>query len=643
MFTSLAQRFLALLVAASAVASVGCSKLERYSETNTPKETAGRTGRDKDLTPANLPAGIYPYPQGGALIGQGWDTFNNAGTTGSCVKVDAAKLEQSSFSLEVQQVLSSYSLLRTVQASVSASYKGGGGSVSGSVSKSSSRQIKTDDQNVLFNYESLDGSTFAVAPGAVQDDLVSSEPKLKMLTSAPNVNDRIVRQLLEQPTHFGGSTIQLTPEALDLLDDPLAFRRVCGEGFVAAIHRGVRIQVLLTQSGASTDERNSLSASLSASGYGASGRASYSTSKAEVTSSDKLGYRVFQEGGIPTKPVAITVREKVFDVNSILPTADQLLSNPTAFRVVVVPYANLDRRAAATLSTPLQMMSIGDYYIALNDLNSLVRDMIASAKVNSETGKTEWTGVNASLAEAYGGVAHLEMVGDEILGDLAFLEALMAECYRTRKNCTIKQATSGLSNEIATELNTLKFEAISASDLHAKSLTLAKQVSALNVQVTSEAGGTGNDAARIALQTKLEDLDEVRYGEKLKLYQESIRDGEPSAGFFLRFYWYLTQVPVSTSALNPTLEVPAGTDVEARRIALNAAIVNGVMNSRIAPWKAFFCEELKSEPLCVPDELLRELTKQYVVKVDNGVFKVQPPQAPPKGPSWWVRHRHLKF
>jgi hypothetical protein len=53
-------------------------------------------GRSPD-GPVNLPAGVYQYPPNGVLIGQGWDTFNSTGTTSSCVKVDAARLEQTRY------------------------------------------------------------------------------------------------------------------------------------------------------------------------------------------------------------------------------------------------------------------------------------------------------------------------------------------------------------------------------------------------------------------------------------------------------------------------------------------------------------------------------------------------------------------
>lgn len=638
------------LVMAVAVTALllGCGKREEPApspaspEASTLRARASPSGAPKPDAPqtdgpVNLPAGVYPYPPNGVLVGQGWDTFNNTGTTGSCVKVDAARLEQASYSLAVEQVISSYSLLRTVQSSVSASYSGGGGSVKGSVAQSSSRQIKSDDQNILFNFESLDGSTFAVGPGSIKSAVASSESTLKLLTTTPNINERVVQMLLEQPQQFGGSTIRLTDDAVKLLATPDEFRRICGEGFVAAIHRGVRIQLLLTQSGASSEEKNSLSASLSASGYGASGRASYSQSKAEINTSDKLGYRIMQEGGIPMQPQAISVNNKKFDVNTILPKAEQMLANPTAFRVVVVPYANVDGRASGKLPTPLALMTIGDYYIALTDLYNLVRDIAASSKVDPKTAALTWVGVSQKLIDAYGGLPHLERLSDEILGDLAFLEGIIAECYRSRKACTVKEATASAKKEIgaaiALQMRALKLD---SSDQSTQDKIDAK-IRALVEQAKSPAMRSDMGAAR----QSAEELDDYRHLRTLQRLEESIVDDEPSLGFFLRFYWYLTQIPLPASVLAPDWTVPAAAEVEKKTQEINAAIVNAVVASRIAPWKSFFCEDLKSDALCVPDSWLRELTAQNSVKVDAAAIVVQPPPPPPSKKKcrwpkcWW--------
>jgi hypothetical protein len=103
----------------------------------------------------------YPYPNAGAKIGQGWDSFNEAGTGAACVDVAEVQLESTSFQTTVEQIQSTYSFLTKIASSVTASYSGFGAHASGNLSASSSVKINSDDQNYLFTFRSSNGSTFA--------------------------------------------------------------------------------------------------------------------------------------------------------------------------------------------------------------------------------------------------------------------------------------------------------------------------------------------------------------------------------------------------------------------------------------------------------------------------------------------------
>jgi hypothetical protein len=287
----------------------------------------------------------YPYPKAGAKIGQGWDSFNERATTASCVEVAEVRLETASFKTHVEQIQSTYSLITKTTTSVSAAYNGFGVGASGSFSTSSSLSINTDDQNFLFTFESSDGSTFATAPDSQRDDgFALSDQAVKGLTALKSdaAQQNYLAKFWQSPL-AGTGAIKLTAAATELRNkSPKDFDRICGDGFVSAIHRGGRINLLLTQRFASAASANSLAASLSASGYGASGSGSYTTSTQRLTSTNNLAYRVFQEGGIPLKPVALSplAKDEFFDVNAILPAPDQLIANPTAFTVTVTPYQN---------------------------------------------------------------------------------------------------------------------------------------------------------------------------------------------------------------------------------------------------------------------------------------------------------------
>lgn len=579
--------------------------------------------------PVNFPAAVFPYPANGVTVGQGWDTFNNAGTAGSCVNVDTTRLERSSFSSDVQQVISTYSLLRTVETSVSASYKGAGGKVKASASTSSSRQVKSDDQNFLFNFESWDGSTFAVPPGSVLGPLAHQE--LREIATQRDLNDRIVQSVLAEPSKFPGGIIRLTKEAAALLSKPDEFRRHCGEGFVAAIHRGVRVQLLLSQSGASREEKDALRAALSASGYGASGRASYSRSTEMKTALAKLGYRVFQDGGAPLQTGALKNASDRLDVSSMLPSPEDLLANPTAFRVVVIPYANIDGRAAGSLATPLNLMTIGDYYIALNDVYNMVQDYLSGVQVDSKSAAIRLPAVSADLLNAFGGIPHLERISDEMLADLSFLESILDQCYRTRQACTLKEATRGAVQELAASIKVHPLS-VQSADLEQIASQAEKRLSTKDLNTTEGHGQKAADAA--------DQLDDARELATMLRLHDSVIDDEPSLGFFLRFYWYLSQIPPPVTVLDPNLKVTNKNEVIKKVNDVNAGLTQAMLNHRMQPWKAFFCNDLKSEPLCVPDSWIRELMSQYTY-IGETAITIEPPPAPKrkkkcKWPKcWW--------
>jgi len=221
---------------------------------------------------------MYTYPQEGVVIGQGWDSFNEKGTTALCVTVEVVPLERRSFRQNVEQLFSSYSLITKTSSSISASYKGSAGKASGRTETSKDRTISTDDQNFLFSFESVNGSTFAVPPGSIagEQSAFSGEFEKILGTAKPGQGyDQIISAALSRPTRNGAARIQLTADAEKLLrSDSGAFNRICGDGFVAAIHRGGRVDLVLTQHGSNQKDRDTLKASLSASGYGFSASAS---------------------------------------------------------------------------------------------------------------------------------------------------------------------------------------------------------------------------------------------------------------------------------------------------------------------------------------------------------------------------------
>ena len=157
---------------------------------------------------------IFPYPGAGAQIGQGWDSFGERGTTGFCVSVEGQRLEHTSFESHVEQIQSTYSLIKKVTSSISAAYSGG--SFGGSASASSEKELRidSDDQNFLFTFESSSGSTFAVPPGTYSSKIA--------LTGDDNTVLQSVRSPVGEEkflNYLGNAPLTIKPGFLKFSDD----------------------------------------------------------------------------------------------------------------------------------------------------------------------------------------------------------------------------------------------------------------------------------------------------------------------------------------------------------------------------------------------------------------------------------------
>jgi hypothetical protein len=550
-----------------------------------------------------LPSATYSYPDDGAKLGQGWDSFNNRGTTATCVEFVEAKLERSSFETQVEQIQSSYSLVTKTTTSVSASYSGFGVSASGEVSSSHSLSINSDDQNFLFTFRSLNGSTFAVpvnAPGSPQLDLSEQGDKTLGHLKSDLSQDAFLKKYWAAVPERGGF-IKLTNDALALRKrSKIDFDRICGDGFVSAIHRGSRISVLLSHRFSSRAEANSLTASLSASGYGASGSASYSTSTQKLNSTNNLSYRVFQQGGVPSKPQGLPAlaKDQFFDVNLILPTPDQLISGPTAFSVTIVPYENAmeDLDGKLEFPSPLKLVTYADYYLALRDHYRLVEAILNQVRVGKSDASSPF---DPKLVGIFYGEKGLEQLYDDMHFDLAFLEGMISACYTNHEDCTlpksIKVAIAG----------------------YKKKLDRAKVQRPQDVAVT-------------IFEKRLQALDGA----------VDKSTGLLDVKFFMKFFQYLALTPLPKAAYTGSdfqalIDLKYATNVAGDAAKQSAAANDGLRRAmltyRYAPWKRFFCETLNSSPMCVSEAGFRPILEQVLPKINVAdLTPVSPPPPPPE-------------
>lgn len=548
----------------------------------------------------------FTYPRDGVVMGQGWDSFTEKGTQAQCVEVAEVAIESSSFDTSVEEIKSTYSLLKekSVLVSVAGSY--GGASGSASTSSTRSTKLETDLANVLFSFVASTGSTRAIGVGGAESPLaglpaVGEGAKGTFQSSHPAAQTLILQLLAQQPREWRGSTVRLTSEAEKLLEDTGKFQRICGDGFVSAIHRGSRVRVLATFRSRAEKEKATFRANLTASGFGVSGSTSYSTSRDESKLDEKITYKITQEGGIPFAPP-----QNFSDLKGMFSKTENFIEKPGAFEVTMTPYAALiNYPSGVTLESPARLKRLGDYYIVLSDLYVMASEILRYAldpKLESP--------YDPKMIIAYGGVQHSRAVKDAIHTDLKILEEGITNCYRDKTGCNeagVKEATTRAAEQ-------------QASDLEKLSNEMEKDLKAVNEHESK--GDTAGAAAvlskTVRSEVKVEDVTaavaELEASQKAVLAQvASLKDitgilGEPgtriSESFFQRFFSYLIEIPLAEEqfslSLNPEDDVPA---IENTVGELGKAI----LLSRLIPWKEYFCQEAMSEYLCVHDEQLFNL------------------------------------
>lgn len=565
-------------------------------------------------------ASRFDYPATGVLIGQGWNSLTAAGSPGTCVDIQVAPIESATFAVEVEEIKSRYSLLKSQSVFVQAGGSFGGFSGDASYESSRSREINSDYINVFFEVTSERGSSQAVGRSVDSDTALLEFVATNGLSDlSPEAQQIALTRFLSNPPTVSGAEIRLSAFAAELLKaDPLAFRMTCGDGFVSAVHRGSATQIVATYESSSVSEQESFKAALSAGGFGF--KASYGSSgTTELSEFDSaMRYSIFQRGGIPQ-----TVPPSLGALKELLSNADAFAANPIAHAVSVSSYSSLASYREISQSNsgfdPERLSRLSAQYLLLSDVYALVDHVYVEHLLDE--GARQF---NKDVVEAYGGLDHLQALRNDIEADMLFLERSISNCYSYRPSCS----------EIAAKANFGNY---------------AKQIAALTLELNNEVPtrNSGLDASnQISFSRQLENLSEAEKTAILSrsaasLTEENQRiarttgalgpEDEPiSDSFYLRFYDFLLRTPLSNASTPATLDFPDAatlTTEEARSAAqekVNSAVRTAILTQRLLPWKNYFCDQSFSNVLCVSDAYFeRLLTDQLVAVAGTGIVVVR--------------------
>lgn len=264
------------------------------------------------------------YPAYGLEVGSGWNSFLNQKMPATCVDFMEINIPTGAYSIDYDFVQDTYSFAKSQSHSASGKFKGFGFKASVSAAGTSETRVNRDYLSALFQAEFNFGSTQAVPPQRL----------------LPTVAYGTASEDLKSASRFGRA-IRLTPEARQLIQDGKVgrFLQTCGDAFVLAVHRGVRVNVLVTYNGTAQSDKQSFSADVSAKGFGGAIKYAGSGSQEENATTKGATFEVRQEGGLEPIIVATDIDDSFSFEQSL--DVSKMLEGPSSFSATVLPYANL--------------------------------------------------------------------------------------------------------------------------------------------------------------------------------------------------------------------------------------------------------------------------------------------------------------
>lgn len=288
------------------------------------------------------------YPVDGAVLGQGYDLVLGRKLPAICVEVNTAPLSAGDLQSDFQDIYDLDQLFTSLKISASASFGGTGAGASGSVDYAKSVKIEKERRNILSTVTTLRGGTQLVPfAGSVG---IALTPYAKRIAN-------------ESAGIASGSSWWKTPPPADRK----AFRRHCGDGYVAAVRTGARLSIVLSYLRDQSEIEESLKASAQGSYGGASAKASVEKQSKEISTSLNNHTKVLQVGGNQSEmPIDVPkTLQKIATFGNYSP------EQAVPLELVIVPYRTLVDLPQSLREAPLPdagVRGLASHYWRLSNL-----------------------------------------------------------------------------------------------------------------------------------------------------------------------------------------------------------------------------------------------------------------------------------
>jgi hypothetical protein len=320
------------------------------------------------------------YPEGGVLLGQGWNSFSVGPANAICIVFQEAQSQEGQFKdMTLKSVTSDFELQRSFDMDASVQYKAAVYSVGAKASFVSKTNVKTSDSNISVYAVVDNGRSYVAPPTASQGGQVArllregknpEEVNAALGITAQDVDARWRTRLTKtanttlsarQNTPYvdalnkataGDTThraIALHPDYVDLAkNDPAAFRKACGDRFVQSISKGGEVTALFSFATSSLAEQQEIKASLQGSGWGVTAEGSAESKVARLANDAKLTINAATTGGsgqdFPTD------LKSFYDSIRTFPAA--VAAAPWSYKISLKDYRSLPNWPGGSLDQP---------------------------------------------------------------------------------------------------------------------------------------------------------------------------------------------------------------------------------------------------------------------------------------------------
>lgn len=328
----------ALLAAmTAALALAGCAKTEPVTTGNVPP-ASGAVPADGLITLNDLDPITVAYPPGGVVLGQAYDFVAQRWLPSVCVSGKTVDLGAGEMTVKFKDLQDRQQVFESLKVSASGEGSIGVGSASASSDYAKSTDIKTERRNILTTIDSMKGGVQLMPPE-------------------------------------GALSVSLTKLALDKVSAASAgarngFRVGCGDGYVAAIRNGARLNAVLSYAMDATEMQESLKISASGSYGPAKAKASMERVRKDDKNTLNTEVTFLQIGGNrgvnPATPAEFVDKMGKFGNYST--------EEAVPLEVVVLPYRVLGEVPAALKDRALPDLGVrglAAHYWRLSDLAGL--------------------------------------------------------------------------------------------------------------------------------------------------------------------------------------------------------------------------------------------------------------------------------